>query len=327
MTQTIPLMVLDEHPDWLQPLYEEFDRQGIPFQKSNISSGSYDPAEYHVLPFYFNRLSPSASKRGHQAAFNYTLDYVQYLEFQGARVVNGWRTVLLETSKAYQLALLASLKLPHPKSIVLNHLEHLEKMSDALRFPIVTKPNCGGSGLGVQKFESQQELSRAVKEGTVKLPPEKVLIAQEFIQPQGGRIVRVETVNGRVIYAMSVFTEGTFNLCPANGCDLTRTQVSSSAPLGYCAATSAPTVRFELYPDLPSEIVKAVEQVVRVAGLECGGIEYVVDQAGQWYIYDINALSILRASFKEEYGIDGWKMLAEYCVGEFKHTLEQRGLR
>jgi hypothetical protein len=36
----------------------------------------------------------------------------------------------------------------------------------------------------------------------------------------------------------------------------------------------------------------------------------VVDKNGKWYIYDINALSILRASFKDEYGIDG----GEYWV-------------
>ena len=50
---------------------------------------------------------------------------------------------------------------------------------------------------------------------------------------------------------------------------------------------------------------------------ECGGIEYTVGKDGQWYIYDINPLSILRASFKEEYGVDGWGMLADFFIDEY----------
>ena len=58
-------------------------------------------------------------------------------------------------------------------------------------------------------------------------------------------------------------------------------------------------------------------------GMECGGLEYVVGEDGQWYIYDINPLSILRSSFKEEYDIDGWGMLADYFISEFHKVVPE----
>lgn len=320
-----PLAVLDEHPDWLNPLYAEFEKRNIPYEKIDISAAAYNPAKEIVLPFYVNRLSPSAAKRGHQTAHNYTLNYLQFLESAGARVLNGSHTVLLEVSKANQAALLHHLNIPHPKTIVTNSFDEILDNIEEFSFPVLIKPNCGGSGMGITKFNNRKELEQAIKNKTLRLPAEQVVVVQEFIQPKDGHIVRVETINGKVVYAMKVFTSGTFNLCPSDGCDLTRnesvTTTDAQSDLGYCVADATPDVRFELYPDLPWEIREAIEKIVSTARLECAGIEYVVNQKGDWFIYDINALSILRSSFKEEYGIDAWSLLAEFFVEQYYQAL------
>ena len=82
-----PIAVLDEHPDWLDPLYMAFDERGVSYKKIDISTFSYDPQSKEHLPFYINRLSPSALNRGHESAFAFTLDYITHLESLGARVV------------------------------------------------------------------------------------------------------------------------------------------------------------------------------------------------------------------------------------------------
>jgi hypothetical protein len=320
----VPLAVLDEHPDWLNPLYAEFERRGVPYKKIDISATSYNPAKEEILPFYVNRLSPSAAKRGHQAAHNYTLNYLQFLESSGARVINGSHTVLLEISKAQQAALLHRLSVPHPKTLVTNSFDEILNNIDDFSFPLLIKPNCGGSGMGITKFNSKKELIDAIKSQTLSLPQEQMVVVQEFIQPKDGHIVRVETIGGKVIYAMKVFTSGTFNLCPSDSCDLTRNEVvtsNSASDIGYCVADTSTDVRFELYPELPNEIKVSIETIVAEAGLECAGIEYVTGANGDWYIYDINALSILRSSFKEEYGIDGWRLLADYFIDQYHHAL------
>jgi len=311
-----PIGVLDEHPDWLDPLYSVFDERGVPYEKIDISTFSYNPQLKECLPFYINRLSPSALNRGHESAFAFTLDYITHLESMGARVINGSHTVLIETSKAKQASILSTLNIPQPKTIVLNNITQIEKYISDFQFPILIKPNCGGSGSGIQKFENPDDLKSATDAGGIDIPVNGLFILQEFIQPRDGHIVRLETINGKLAYAMRVFTDGTFNLCPSDGCDVDRSTPATD-DLGYCPSTTDSDVRFELYRNPPSDVVSAVERIVAHAGMECGGIEYTVGKDGQWYIYDINPLSILRASFKEEYGVDGWGMLADFFIDEY----------
>jgi biotin carboxylase len=318
-----PIVVLDEHPDWLDPLYTAFDERGIKYEKIDISTFSYDPQLKDCLPFYVNRLSPSALNRGHESAFAFTLDYITHLESLGARVVNGSHTVLIETSKAKQASLMSTLNISQPKTVVLNSISQIEKYMDEFNFPVLIKPNCGGSGVGIQKFGTVEKLRTAIDTEQISLPTNQLFILQEFIQPRDGHIVRMETINGKLVYAMKVFTNGSFNLCPSDGCDIDR---SPSPPLkedlGHCPSNTDSGVRFELYENPPKDVVNAVERIVAFAGMECGGIEYTVGQDGQWYIYDINPLSILRASFKADYGVDGWGMLADYFIQEYHKVVE-----
>src|SRR5579885_787817 len=317
-----PIAVLDEHPDWLNPLYEKFTQKGYAYQKIDISRHAYNPEDTTVLPFYINRLSPSAAKRGHQAAYWYTLNYILYLESQGVRVINGSHTVLLETSKAQQANLVRKLQLPQPRTLVTNNPEQVLHFFEQLTFPVLVKPNCSGSGFGIVKYATKHSLQEAIRKKKLSLPQDNVLIVQEFIQPKEDHIVRVETINGKVVYAMKVFSNGTFNLCPSDSCDINREEQTIVEDIGYCPANPSDDVRFELYRDLPGDIVSAIEKLVKEARLECGGIEYVVDEKGNWYIYDINALSILRSSFKEEYGIDGWELLANYFIAEYEKIVK-----
>ena len=316
-----PIGVLDEHPDWLDPLYAAFDEQGVAYKKIDISTFSYNPQSKECLPFYINRLSPSALNRGHESAFAFTLDYITHLESLGARVVNGSHTVLIETSKAKQASIMSALNISQPKTVVLNNISQIEHFIADFKFPVLIKPNCGGSGAGIQKFENPEALRSAADDGKIDLPVNQLFILQEFIQPKDGHIVRMETINGKLAYAMKVFTDGSFNLCPSDSCDIDR----SSHPeedLGYCPSDTDSGVRFELYKNPPADVINAVERIVTHAGMECGGIEYTVGEDGQWYIYDINPLSILRASFKEEYGIDGWGMLADFFIDEYHKVVD-----
>lgn len=315
-----PIGVLDEHPNWLDPLYTAFTEKGVTFEKIDINCYSYNPQSSECLPFYINRLSPSALNREHQAAFTLSLDFIMHLEALGARIINGSHSVLLETSKARQSSLLYSLGISQPRTMVLNDLSESEKYVDNMKFPILIKPNCGGSGAGIQKFETLKHFRSSLKNNQIQMPPENLIILQEFIQSNEDYIVRVETINGKVIYAMKVFTQGSFELCPSETCDDGRS-TQTTDELGYCSATPTDNIKFELYKNPPDDIISAVENIVREANLECAGIEYTTDKNGRWYIYDINPLSILRSSFKDEYGIDGWGMLADYFIQEYKKVI------
>jgi hypothetical protein len=50
-------------------------------------------------------------------------------------------------------------------------------------------------------------------------------------------------------------------------------------------------MRVEAYTP-PREVIDAIERIVQAAGIDVGGIEYMVDDRdGQLYYYDVNALS------------------------------------
>src|SRR5260221_13066153 len=161
-----PIAIYYEHPHWFTPLFNELERRGVPFARINAAEHHFDPAHLNgegVYSLFFNRMSPSAYRRGHGQAIFYTQYYLAHLEQNGKRVVNGQKAFRFETSKALQLSLLESLGLPYPKSRVINSPADAVAAADGLRFPIVIKPNIGGSGAGVKKFDNLDQLEAAVE--------------------------------------------------------------------------------------------------------------------------------------------------------------------
>src|SRR5438270_4218847 len=223
-----PIAIYYEHPHWFKPLFAELDRRKTPYVQVNAAQHHFDPAHLNGDGNYslvFNRMSPSAYRRGHGQGIFYTQYYLAHLEQNGKRVVNGQKAFRFETSKALQLSLLESLGLPYPKSRVINSPSDAVQASEGLRFPIVVKPNIGGSGAGVTKFNSRQELESAAKAGTLDLGLDTTALVQEFIPAHGGHIGRVEVVGGKFLYGIKVHLTGeTFDLCPADICKTTGAQ-------------------------------------------------------------------------------------------------------
>jgi hypothetical protein len=112
-----PIGILYEHPEWFKPLFAELDRRGLAYERILAHEHAFDPSESEApYSMVVNRVSPSSYLRGHTRAILYAAAYLDHLEAIGVPVVNGSRAYALEISKARQLALLARLGLPHPRS-------------------------------------------------------------------------------------------------------------------------------------------------------------------------------------------------------------------
>ncbi len=108
-----PIAVFHEHPHWFAPLFAELDRRGLPYDRIDAASHSFDPSERSApYSLVVNRASPSAYLRGHAQSLFYTLHWLRHLELLGVPVVNGPDVYGLELSKALQLDLLEELGLP-----------------------------------------------------------------------------------------------------------------------------------------------------------------------------------------------------------------------
>ena len=63
-----PIAIYYEHPHWFVPLFKELERRKVPFVRIDAAQHHFDPAhlngegEYSLV---FNRMSPSAYRRGH----------------------------------------------------------------------------------------------------------------------------------------------------------------------------------------------------------------------------------------------------------------------
>jgi hypothetical protein len=315
-----PLAVYYEHPVWFERLFAELDRRGTPYLRVDPATHFYDPGELAAdrrFPVLFNRMSPSAYRRSHAEIF-YTLHYLAGLELAGKRVINGVKAFRHETSKALQLSLLRSLGLPAPAARVFHHPAQAPAAAAGLRFPVVVKPNVGGSGAGVTRYDSPAELAAAAAAGTIDLGLDHVALVQEFIPARGGHITRLEVVGGRFLYCIKVFLTGeTFDLCPADICKTT-----GGVELGGACAVEAPKagLRVEGFTPAPA-IVADAERVMRQAGIDVGGIEYVIDDRdGQLYFYDVNALSNFVSDGPRVVGFDPFVPLADYLEEEVRHA-------
>ncbi len=307
-----PIAIYHEHPDWFKPLFSELERRGLPYVRLDAAAHTFDPAEDDV-PFSLvvNRASPSAYLRGHRQSTFFTLHWLRHLERIGIPVVNGSQVYAFELSKASQLDLLEELGLPYPRSRVINDPSRAVDAAAHLRYPVLVKANIGGSGAGIVRYESQAALGGAVARGEVDLGVDGVALVQESAPLRDGHIVRVETLGGNYLYAIKVYPAvGSFDLCPADACQTTN---GVELVRAACAVDAPKTgLRVEGY-EPPKEIVEQVEAISRRAGLDVGGIEYLVDDRdGKHYFYDINALSNFVADPESVLGFNPWLPFVDY---------------
>ena len=312
-----PIAIYYDHPDWFRPLFVELDARGINYVKLDASCHSYDPGAGGVdFSLFFNRMSASAYPRGNGKGIFFTHNYLAHLEASGVRVINGSRAFAVETSKALQLQLLNSLGLSFPKTRVVNCTDEILAAARQLGFPLLVKPNIGGRGAGIVRFDSTEELRAAIDETKLELGIDQTALVQGLIPARHGHITRVETLGGKFLYAIDIFTTSeTFNLCPAEIC-----QVESVAAFLEAQPSDAPKagLKVEGYTP-PQEIIDAVEKVVGAAQIEAGSVEYIVDDRdGGVVYYDINALSNFVANAPQIIGFDPHVRLVDYLEDEKK---------
>lgn len=290
------LAILYEHPLWFEPLFRALERRGVSYEAISLLDHVFDPAESSPAPVVFNRLAMSSFMRQAEHAVFYAQALYDHWERGGAAVVNGAATLAIDASKARQLSLIHSLGLKAPATRVVHTRADLSKASEGLRFPIVVKADIGGAGAGIVRYDDPAALAEAAAAGTTPTGVNGVTLVQEYVPVRDGRIVRAETLDGRLLYALAVTTDGaTFDLCPADACQGDKPAISM-------AETT-----------LDANQTRAVEAIARAARLDVGGIEFMVDDRdGATLFYDVNALSNFVADPMSVLGYDPHERLVDY---------------
>jgi hypothetical protein len=305
-----PIGILDEHPEWSTRLIAALEARRLPYEKIDHSSHTFDPRDrdphYAVL---VNRTSPSSHTRGHASVLFYAEAVLAHYEALGVPVVNGLRAYRFEKSKALQLGLFERLGVRYPRAVVVNHREQVLKALDRIAFPLIVKPNVGGSGAGIVRFDSEHALRAALD--TLAFGPDGTALVQEYVEPAEGAIIRVEVLDGRPLYAIRIVREAAqdFNLCPADLC-----QTPGASPLEACPVNARPGLTVTRF-DAPPDAVDTAVRLTREAGIDVGGVEYLVGaRDGLAYFYDVNATSNFVADAPRVLGFDPFPAFVDLIV-------------
>jgi len=293
------LAIYYEHPTWFEHLFNALQRRGIEWSPLRIQDYILDPTELSApAPVVFNRLAMSSYLRQAEHATYHALAAIAHWELAGARVINGSAALHVDTSKSRQLSLIRSLGFAVPRTRAVHRREDVNIAAAEIGFPVIVKPNIGGSGSGVARYENAVQLDEELGSGRVSIGIDGVTLVQDYVPARDARVIRCETLNGRFLYAIALNGAGTtFDLCPADVCMVDK-----------------PTITIEAYQP-PKEIVSAVEAIARAAHLDIGGIEYLIDDRdGTARFYDINALSNFVARPLDVLGWDPHEKLVDFLV-------------
>jgi hypothetical protein len=299
------LAVLYEHPQWFQPLFAALDRRGIAYAPIELTAHFFDPGSSEVpAPLILSRVAQSSFLREPEHPIFYAAALLDHWQRCGATILNGATTLAIDSSKARQLSLIRSLGLPTPQTRVVHRVRDLPAAAEGMAYPLLVKANIGGSGAGIARYSSAEELGVSIAEGMVPQSVDNVLLVQDYVPARDGKILRIETLRDRFLYALEIESSGeTYDLCPADAC-----VVQAGRPTVQMTAT------------MPSpEIVRAAEQIAHAAHLFVGGVELMIDDRdGTPRFYDINAMSNFVADPLNVLGWDPHDRLIDALEGMMK---------
>lgn len=291
--------ILYEHPHWFKPLFAELDRRQVAYSKLHVQDLHFDPSVRQIPhSLIVNRVSAYPSGGSQPQIVLYVKEYLAYLDSIEAGVINGYFSFLVGTSKAMQLEIFEQVGVRYPKSQVIHHPQQAVQAASHLTFPILIKPNIGGSGSGILKLETPGELDMALDAGTIDLGIDHIGLVQEHLPAKGRYIVRVEFLNGEFLYAIRLpIAETSFNYCPADGCNIDN-----------------PDMAIETHTP-PAGVIQKVKRILDASQADLGSVEYLVNEADdQVYYYDINPLSNFVANAPEIIGFDPHQRFVDYIL-------------
>jgi hypothetical protein len=303
MSDARTVHILYENEAWLPPLLSGLEAVGLRHELHHVHHGLLEATAIPAPGIYVNRMSPSSHTRGHAESVDLMSETLAWLEGHGRRVINGARAFALEVSKFRQDLVLRRHGIQTPRTVLTVGTDQLLAAAATFEGPFITKHNQGGKGLGIKLFGSAEELEAHVASPDYDAGPKGQMLIQQYIEAAEPFITRVELVGDRFLFAMRSATEGGFELCPADAC-----QIPAATP-DVCPIDGG--AKFQASPiEADDPLVRSYLRMMKAEGLDVAGIEFVEDAAGNRYTYDINGTTNYNSALGREVGVDGMLMLA-----------------
>jgi len=308
--------IIHENSEWTVHLTRRLEELGLPYEEWFLDQGLVDLASAPPEGVFYNRMSASSHTRGHRYAPELTGVVLSWLEHHGRKVFNGSRAIQLEVNKVYQYATLNQHGVQTPKTIAAVGKEQIVKAAEQfLGKPFITKHNRAGKGLGVRLFYSLEGLKDYVFGPEFEDSVDGITLIQEYIQAPEPFITRCEFIGGKFLYAVRVDTSEGFELCPADACQI--------GDLFCPAGEEAPQKpKFQIIEGFQDPIIQKYEAVLASNNIKIAGIEFIRNQAGEIFTYDINTNTNYNSDAEEAAGTYAMLELAKYLGKELEKVEE-----
>lgn len=280
------IALLYEHPTWSGSLIARAGERGIDLTPIDIGDPELDlSADFDLWVNRINAMPSAGRPTSIVAAAGHSL---LTLELRGQRVLNGSQTHHIGGSKTAQATLFEQVGLATPASVAIYEPAHALDAAMRLGFPVLTKPNVGGSGAGIVRHDSADALRAAIGAGEVDLGIDGTGLVQRVIEAADGLIHRVEMLGSEFFYGTEQrLRADAFNYCAADGC-----------------AVDSEDAAIVLFTP-PSEIIEQVAGVMAAASTDVGGVEYIVDATtGEPTFFDFNPYSNFVSDLDEQLGFN-----------------------
>ena len=212
---------LYEHPTWSEKLIDCFHNNDINLQLINIDELTFDTDSFDIdFDLLINRVNVMPYERRDSAIVFHTLHFLNWLELSGVRIINGARTHYIGSSKAVQNGIFSMLNLDTPRAIAIYKNKDALKAAEKIGFPVIIKPNIGGSGSNIARFNSSVELKLAIDQKLINLGVDGSGLVQKYIYSDG-YVYRVEILGDELFYSTKQkIVENKFNYCATEGCNI-----------------------------------------------------------------------------------------------------------
>jgi hypothetical protein len=310
------IYVIHENDDWTQHLVKRLEELKLPFEAWHLDQGIVNLSTEPPDGVFYSRMSASSHTRGHRYAPELTNAVLAWLERYGRKVFNGSRALQLEVSKVQQYLELNRFGVQTPKTVAAVGKEQIIEAASIFEdVPFITKHNRAGKGLGVQLFYSVAALQEYLEGPTFEESVDGITLIQEYIQAPEPFITRCEFVGGKFIYAVQVDTSEGFELCPADACHIG----DLFCPVGEETPAKP---KFQIVENFQEEIIEKYEQVLAANGIRIAGIEFIRNEVGEIFTYDINTNTNYNSDAEASAGKFGMLEVAKFLGEELEKHLD-----
>ena len=306
------IFIIHENDEWTLHLTQRLDELKLPYESWHLDRGLINLGVEPPAGIFYNRMSASSHTRGHRYAPEFTSAVIGWLEFYGRKVINGSTALSFEINKVKQYLYLEKAGIKTPKTMAALGKEELVKAAENLNvFPFISKHNRAGKGLGVKLFRTIEEFNSHVNSDLFEESVDGITLLQQYIKSPESCIIRNEFIGGKYLYSVRVDTSAGFELCPADAC-----QIGDS----FCPIATAPdsdkadsgNEKFNIIENPDPELIAQYEKFLEANAIDVAGIEFISDEKGKKYTYDINTNTNYNAQAETKAGVFAMLELAKY---------------